>query len=205
MSFIEFFKRLDELFFLLINHDSSYQYLDTVMMVARNPYSWIPLYIFLIAYFFIKMGRQAWHLILFSLINVAITDSFSALLKNIFERTRPCYDAYISGVVRHLVDCGGIYSFPSSHASNHFGLAAFWFWAIFKLTGKKWKWLWIWAALIGYAQIYVGKHYPSDILAGALLGMLIGSAIAKIFEMFQDSKLKIPKISFGFFENHAQN
>ena len=194
MSFIEFLEKLDKIFFLLINHDSSYRYLDSVMLVARNPLSWIPLYIFLIWYFFRKFGKQAWSLILFSLANVAITDSFSALCKNIFMRVRPCYDAEISGMVRHLIDCGGRYSFPSSHAINHFALAVFWYGAIFKLTGKKWNWLWIWAAIICYAQIYVGKHYPSDIVAGALMGALIGNAMAKIFEMFQHSKLKSPEI-----------
>ncbi|HEY5406306.1 MAG TPA: phosphatase PAP2 family protein [Ginsengibacter sp.] len=205
MSFIDFLKRLDKIFFLLINHDSSYRYLDTIMLVLRNPLTWIPLYFIMIWYFFKKAGRKSWQIVLFSLICLAVTDSTSTLFKNIFERARPCYDSEISGLVRHLVDCGGEYSFPSSHAANHFGLATFWFWCILKITGKKWNWLWIWAGLICYAQIYVGKHFPSDIVAGALLGMLIGSAIAKIFEMFQDSKLKVPKISFGFFENHAQN
>jgi undecaprenyl-diphosphatase len=80
------------------------------------------------------------------------------------------------------VDCGGYYSFPSSHAANHFGLATFWFWSVWMMTGKKWTWLWYWALAIGYAQIYVGKHYPADILAGALLGWIVGLINAKIFE-----------------------
>jgi membrane-associated phospholipid phosphatase len=205
MSFIDFLKRLDKIFFLLINHDSSYHYLDTIMLVARNPLTWIPLYLFMIWYFLKKSGSRAWQIILFSVVNLAVTDSVSTLFKNIFERARPCYDAEISGLVRHLIDCGGEYSFPSSHAANHFGLATFWFWCILKITGKKWNWLWIWASLICYAQIYVGKHFPSDIVAGALLGMLIGTAMSKMYELFQTSKFNAQKFLFRFPVKQAQN
>jgi hypothetical protein len=134
MSIIEFFIRLDKILCLLINHDSWHQYLDPIMLVVRNPFVWIPLYTFMAWYMFLKIGKRGWQFILFSLITVAITDSCSALLKYTFERSRPCFDAEISGLIRHLVDCGGAYSFPSSHAANHFGLATFWFWSIFKIS-----------------------------------------------------------------------
>lgn len=196
MSVIEIFKRLDELLFLLINHDSDYRHLDRAMLILRNPLSWIPLYIFMTWFFFSKFEKKAWSLLLLSLINVAVTDSLASLLKSVFGRIRPCYDAQIGGMVRHLVDCGGTYSFPSSHAANHFGLATFWFLAMLQLTGKKWKWLWIWAIAISYAQIYVGKHYPSDVVAGALLGIVVGNVMAKIFNQLQHSKYKMPKFLF---------
>jgi undecaprenyl-diphosphatase len=61
-------------------------------------------------------------------------------------------------------------------------MAAFWFWSIFIINGKKWYWLWFWAALICFAQVYVGKHYPFDILGGSLLGWTAGVTSAKIFE-----------------------
>ena len=195
---IEIIKRFDKILLLLINHDSQYRYLDTVMLIARNPVSWIPLYLFMAWYFFKKTGKQAWPLIVFTLIGVALTDSLSDIFKNIFGRLRPCYDTEIGAMVRHLVDCGGQYSFPSSHAANHFGLVAFWFWSLYKLTGKKWCWLWIWASLIGYSQIYVGKHFPSDIIAGGLLGIIIGTMMARIFELYVDSKLPIPKLALPF-------
>jgi len=187
---IEFFVRLDKILFLLINHDSSYQYFDPVMLLVRNPLTWIPFYIFMAWYMFVKIGKRVWQFILYSLISVAITDSCSVLLKNTFKRLGPSFDTEISKLVRHLVDCDGAFSFPSSHAANHFGLAAFWFWSVFKATGKKWRWLWIWASLICYAQIYVGKHFPSDIIAGALLGIVTGTLMAKIFEMAWDIQPK---------------
>lgn len=178
---IEIIKRLDTILLLLINHDSQYRFLDTVMLIARNPVSWIPLYLFMASYFFKKTGKQACPLIVFMLIGVALTDSLSDIFKNIFGRLRPCYDTEIGATVRHPVDCGWQYSFPSAHVGNHFGLAAFWFWPLYKLTGKKWLWLWIWASQIGYSQIYVGEHFPFDIIAGGLLGIIIGTMTARIF------------------------
>ncbi|MDQ2863440.1 MAG: phosphatase PAP2 family protein [Bacteroidota bacterium] len=191
---IAFFERLDKILFLLINHDSSYSYLDPVMLLMRNPFTWIPLYIFMAIFMFVKTGKREWQFILFSLTTVAITDSSSALIKNTVGRIRPCFDAEISGLVRHLVDCGGMYSFPSSHAANHFGMATFWFWSIYKITGKKWRWLWIWASLICYAQVYVGKHFPSDIAAGALLGIIIGIIMSKVFGLAWDSQFNWQQI-----------
>ena len=83
-----------------------------------------------------------------------------------------------------------MYSFPSAHTANNFGIAAFWFWSLYKITGKKWKWLWIWVSLIGYAQIYVGRHFPSDVAAGALLGLYIGMFMAKILEYFWEPEYR---------------
>ncbi|HTF28056.1 MAG TPA: phosphatase PAP2 family protein, partial [Flavitalea sp.] len=69
-----------------------------------------------------------------------------------------------------------------SHASNHFGLATFWFLGIERMTRRKWYWLWLWAGIICYAQIYVGKHYPLDIAGGALLGVMTGLLCFRIFD-----------------------
>lgn len=212
---IEFFVKLDKILFLLINHGfshqySSHQYFDPVMLLIRNPLTWIPFYILLAWYMFVKIGKRVWQFILYSLISVAITDCCSVLLKNTFKRSRPCFDPEISNLVRHLVDCGGAYSFPSSHAANHFGLAAFWFWSVFKVTGKKWRWIWIWASLNCYAQIYVGRNFPSDIIAGTVLGIATGTLMAKIFELAWDSKFNLQQI-LSFFKrkniqpNHESN
>ena len=70
---------------------------------------------------------------------------------------------------------------PSSHAANHFGLAAFWYFTITRMANRKWWMLWVWAFMICYAQVYVGKHYPGDVLAGAVLGISAGYLLAVLF------------------------
>jgi len=133
-------------------------------------------------YSFKICGKKAWIFIACSVLTFAFTDSVtSAILKPLFDRLRPCCDPDLQWMIRKLVECGGIYSFPSSHAANHFGLAAFWYWSIKSITGKKWNWLWWWAGIICYAQVYVGKHYPFDILTGALLGYFSGVAASRLF------------------------
>lgn len=192
---IEYLKRLDKILFIFIHNDSQHNLWDGMMLAIRNPPTWIPLYIFMIFFIIKKRGRNAWVFIILSLITLAITDVTSAhLLKPLFARLRPCFDPDIYKYIRHIINCGGLYSFPSSHAANHFGLAAFWYWSIFKITGKKWNWLWVWAALICYAQVYVGKHFPADVLAGALLGLFTGMVMTKFFKRFDNADLDFHKI-----------
>lgn len=183
MSLLRLLDRIDKALFVAIHNDSDASVLDGGMLLLRNPLTWIPLYAFLLYYAVRKAGIQAWKFILLSVCSFAITDSISAsVLKPLFGRPRPCHDAELQPFIRNILECGGLYSFPSSHAANHFGLAVFWYWSLWIMTGRKWKLLWIWAALVCYAQVYVGKHYPFDIAGGALLGMITGTLMAKIFE-----------------------
>jgi len=127
--------------------------------------------------------------IILSVLTFAITDSVTAqLLKPMFGRLRPCHAPEIQPYLRALVDCGGLYSMPSNHAANHFGLAAFWFFTIRQVTGKKWRWLWFWAAIICYAQVYVGKHYPFDVLVGAIFGTLTGLGMSRLFVYWEQRR-----------------
>ncbi|GEO08498.1 hypothetical protein SAE01_09940 [Segetibacter aerophilus] len=70
---------------------------------------------------------------------------------------------------------------PSSHAANHFGLATFWFMVIEDTVNQKWFWLWVWAFIICYAQVYVGVHFPGDVIVGALLGTATGFLSSYVF------------------------
>lgn len=166
---------IDKILFYLINHDSESKYLDPVMIAMENPCAWIPLYLFMFWYSIKKMPERTTHLILLTILVFAVANlTCNRILNPIFERTRPCNNPELLGLVRTLVNCGGGYSFPSNHALQHFGLATFWFCYIKEIQGKRWYWLWGWAAITSYTQIYVGKHYPSDIITGGLLGMLMG-------------------------------
>jgi membrane-associated phospholipid phosphatase len=194
MSWIEWLVKLDKFVFILIHQDSDQNLLDPVIPWFRNPLTWIPLYLGIFYFAVTRLKGKALRFIFFSVVTVLITDQLSAgIFKPLFERPRPCFDPLLQAFIRNLVDCGGRYSFPSSHAANHFGLAAFWYWTIRHFNGKKCGWLWLWALLVGYAQVYVGKHYPFDILAGALMGMLTGTALAKIFDQWPPSfKISLP-------------
>ena len=182
MPLINWLDHLDKALFVLIQHDSDHAFLDVIMPVLREPLTWIPLYAFMLYYSFRQGQAKAWPFIVLSLLTFAITDTVTAqLLKPLFGRLRPCHDPEVQSLLRGLVDCGGMYSMPSNHAANHFGLAAFWYFAIRKMTGKRWHWLWFWAAIICYAQVYVGKHYPFDVLVGAIFGALTGLGMSRLF------------------------
>jgi undecaprenyl-diphosphatase len=92
---------------------------------------------------------------------------------------------------------------PSSHAANHFGLAAFWYWSIKSMTGRKWKWLSLWAAAVCYAQIYVCKHYPFDIAAGALFGYVSGMLTSKIYIHWVSIVKRARDIFYHIISGHA--
>jgi undecaprenyl-diphosphatase len=94
-------------------------------------------------------------------------------MKPFFERLRPCHDPSISHLV-HVVDgCGGQYGFASSHASNSFALATMLYF-FFRTKFKYASILFIWAGLVAYSRVYVGVHFPGDIIVGALIGYLTG-------------------------------
>jgi len=190
MSLLKWLDHIDKVLFVLIQHDADHSIMDKIMPILRNPYTWIPLYIFMLYYVIRKDKSNAWTFVLLSVLTVAITDSLTAqVLKPLFGRLRPCYDPELSSVIRGLVDCGGQYSMPSNHAANHFGLAAFWYFSLKKAngqTGRSLAWLWGWAGLICYAQVYVGKHYPFDVLAGAFTGFLTGLGISRLFAYWVD-------------------
>jgi membrane-associated phospholipid phosphatase len=186
MSWLNWLDHLDKMLFTLIQHDADHSVLDTIMPVLREPLIWVPLYVFMLYYAIRQGSARALPFIILTLLTFAITDTVAAqLLKPLFGRLRPCNDPQIQSIVRGLVDCGGLYSMPSNHAANHFGLAAFWYFSIRRMNGRKWVWLWWWAAAISYAQVYVGKHYPFDILAGALFGLLTGWGIYRLFAYWE--------------------
>jgi undecaprenyl-diphosphatase len=114
---------------------------------------------------------------------LAITDIVGArVFKVLIHRLRPCQDPLFMDQVRLLLKgCSGSFSFVSNHAANHFGMATFMV-LTFKGVFKRWMYLaYIWAFFIAYAQIYVGVHYPLDVLGGAGLGVLAGLLTSHIY------------------------
>ena len=183
MSVLQWVDNIDKQLFTFIHQSLANSFFDVVMPLLRNPPIWIPLYAFMLFWIIRYHLKYAVKFILLSAVTVGFTDYVSAsVIKPLVGRLRPCHSVDLQPILRHLVECGGQFSFPSSHASNHFGMAAFWVGAIFYITGKKWNWLWGWAALICFAQVYVGVHYPFDVLCGGLLGLATGTTTAYVFK-----------------------
>jgi len=174
--------QLDRELFTFIHQTAAMPAVDWFFLALRHEFTWIPLYAFMLFWTLKNHRSLLWKFIFLSLVTFAITDfTSSTVLKPLFMRERPCYDEHLKDVMRNILGCGGRYGLPSSHAFNHFGIASFWFFSILWMDRKKWYWLWIWAALICYAQVYVGKHFPGDVILGGILGTSVGYFMARLY------------------------
>lgn len=184
---------LDKELFKLINGQWTNSFFDWIMLWLRNSTLWVPLYFFLFLFLAINYKKQGLWIIIFAIITVAITDSVSSkIIKPYFGRLRPCNDPDMMGMVRFLLHYRpGNGSFTSSHAANHFGMAMFLYTALKKYFGKWMLLFFVWAFFISYAQIYVGVHYPLDILGGAVFGCLVGYGTAYILNSQMKEKLHV--------------
>lgn len=186
MYFLSFWQQLvkwDQYLFEKINGDWSNPFFDAIMPFLRNSLHWAPLYLFLLVFVLVNFRvRGIWWAVFF-LATVALCDMTGTyVFKHSFERLRPCNDPDFSEHVRLVLNrCAGGYSFISNHAANHFGMGIF-FYITMRHVLKNWAWIGLaWAALISFAQVYVGVHYPLDVLCGALLGLAFGISTATLF------------------------
>lgn len=175
---LEFLSRLEELdgrLLLAINslHTPA---LDVFFSTVTARFVWLPLYGFLVFLLLKRYGRGFLWIALFAAVMITLSDQLaSSVFKPMIARLRPCHDARWSGLL-HLVDgqCGGRYGFVSSHASNTFALLAF----LYKLMGRESKVLMyglaVWAVVVSISRVYLGVHFPGDVLCGALLGTSVG-------------------------------
>ncbi|HMU97784.1 MAG TPA: phosphatase PAP2 family protein [Chitinophagales bacterium] len=180
---IDFAKDIDTSIFIFINQKIQNAFFDFLMPIIRNKITWIPIYGILIYLYFKKFKSKAIYFIALLLISLTLSDFLAhQFLKPFFARPRPCYNELIN--VRLLIEsCGGHWSFPSIHAANHFALSVG---IILSRLFMKRIWIIIlifWAILIGFAQIYVGVHYPFDVLAGSIYGSLLSFIIFKIMKI----------------------
>ncbi len=166
----------DQQIFHFINHDLANSFFDWLMPILRNAKNWIPLYLFIIVFCIWKFKKAGIVIIVMLALSAGFADFTSAsMVKPLVKRLRPCNDPVISKTdTLRINGCGTGYSFPSTHATDHFAMA---FFMIF-LFRRQWKWIWLWGILwagsISFAQVYVGVHYPIDVFCGALYGVLVG-------------------------------
>ena len=181
MIFPEWLEQVDRAGFLLIHRTWKNAFFESLMPLMRNRDTWVPFYVLLAAWLLVRLKWKG--LLLIAIIGAVtgLADLVSSsVLKPVVGRDRPCHEVQLEGEVFPMVHCGNNGSFTSSHAANHMALAA----AISMLLLRRRKWLaallYFWAFLIGYAQIYVGVHYPTDVLGGFLLGFLLAWLAVRI-------------------------
>ncbi len=176
MDLLERIKDLDLQLFHLLNGKWSNEWLDAIVPWLRYQQTWYPLYLFLLVFVLYNFGKQSWWWIAGFIITVGVSDSFSSrIVKSIFQRLRPCTDPNVFPTIHLRVPhCAGGFSFVSTHASNHFAMAMFLFITLRPIVGPKMGFIFLWSTAVAYAQVYVGVHYPFDVLGGAILGTLIG-------------------------------
>jgi len=165
---LEFFYQLDVTVFYFINNTLSNPFFDKVFPFLTELKNWYIAYIILFVIMITKGGRSGRIAAIVMVFLITASDQLSSsLLKSLFERIRPC-NALEN--VNILVTCTESFSFPSSHAVNNFAAAIF-----FTMLFPKYKiWFFTVAVLQAFSRPYVGVHYPSDVLGGAVIGLVIG-------------------------------
>jgi membrane-associated phospholipid phosphatase len=176
--------------FLKINQAQWPGGIETFLILIRNKAIWLPFYLFLILFFLWNYPFvQAISRILYFAAGIGMVDFLgNYAFKKVFQRIRPCKEEDLQGMVEIRVPCSSGFSFVSNHAANHMAIAVLLVAFIPGMTRHYKRILFTWAGLIGFAQIFVGVHYPSDVLGGFLLGGTLAYLYGKFIQRWVLSK-----------------
>ena len=146
---------------------------DPFWILVSEKWFWIPLYVIFLYFLYKNFNKKSlFYILLFVALGITASDQIANIFKFGFERLRPCHDPSLEGLLRE-VKCGGKFGFYSAHSSNSFFVATY----LTMLLGKKIKqlpyFLFIWAAIVAYSRVYLGMHFPGDIIIGAIMGILL--------------------------------
>ena len=175
MTLLQILEHWDAILFQYMNGSLGNALFDAVLPFFREKWFWAPLYLFIGAFVWLNFGKKGWLIVIGLVAAVGLADfTSSTLVKKNVQRLRPCNDPAMVEKVTLRASCGSGYSFTSSHAANHFAAAIF----LIGVFGGLKRWVRPvalgWATTIAFAQVYVGVHYPGDVLCGAILGSAIG-------------------------------
>jgi undecaprenyl-diphosphatase len=182
--------QLDTTIFLYLNSLHS-PFFDRLMWLASDMFVWIPLYLWFLWLLHRNYPRHFWLLLMAIALMILASDQLSRMFKDSVARYRPSHDPSIQLLV-HTVNgyVGGAYGFFSGHATNSFAVAAF----MITMLKRLYKYIiplaLSYAVLVSYSRIYLGVHYPIDVITGAITGSLIGwgASMAYFFALKKISK-----------------
>jgi undecaprenyl-diphosphatase len=174
---------LDVQLFVFLNGLGSESY-DGLWLFITKQINWIPFFVLLLYLIYKKIGgKQTLYVLLFLAVLILITDQTTNLVKYSFQRLRPCNNPDIKTIIR-IVQSRSSFSFFSGHAANSMAAAMF----IYHLIKPYFKYaflLFLWPLIFAYSRIYLGLHYPLDILCGYLFGMMTGVFVYRIYQFTQ--------------------
>ena len=176
---------IDHALFQFINHTCHNSFFNIIFPLWRNQLTWTPVYMLFFVLLIQKYKSKSWIYIAIVAFTIAATDQTSSqLIKKSVQRLRPCNDITLQPKAENLIACGTGFSFPSSHAANHAALAIIIGYFLYNDKKHIKKGLFMWAVSIGFAQIYVGVHYPIDVFFGLLLGYCIAQLVIIVSKKF---------------------
>jgi undecaprenyl-diphosphatase len=173
-------------------------WLDPIVLTATKTAFWTPLYLLLIFLIFKNFERDAWFAMAGAALTILLADQITAsIMKPLFQRLRPSQDPTIQDLLHLVANSkgnlyrGGLYGFASSHAANTFGTATF-VWLLFKDKSKWIGLVFFWAIVMTYTRLYLGVHFPGDILVGGIIGALSGIFGFRLFNWLKARRKKKP-------------
>jgi undecaprenyl-diphosphatase len=186
--------QIDKSLFLFLNSLNSPAW-DRIMWIISGKATWVPLYIIILLLVWDRYRKKILVILPVMILAVVISDQLSVhAFKEVFMRLRPCHEPSLEGLV-HIVNgkCGGKYGFVSSHASNSFAVALI----SLLLLKKRWftVFILVWASVVGYSRIYLGVHYPGDVICGAILGSVAGWLLYLLYRFTDRRYLQFMKPS----------
>lgn len=180
---------IDEKLFVYLNSLGSETY-DGLWLIITKQTSWTPLFLLLLFLIFKELGiKKTLHLLLFIAVLLLFTDQITNLFKNGFQRLRPCNNPEINSIIR-IVQSRKSFSFFSGHAANTMAVSTF----LFLIFKKNFNYLWLlflWPLIFAYSRIYLGLHYPLDILCGYVFGAISGFLMFKLYRISENRNFPV--------------